>query len=180
MTYDWTHFSFPLRPQKYTFLWTSLVAQMVKHLPTMRETRVQSLGWEDLLEKEMATHSSTLAWKVPWTEKPGNLQSMGSQRVGHNWATSLSLSSYSMHHVKREVGWILTWIVWCNLNLPPWMLVSWLLLCRTLSDPESHLTLLMSALASEMATLLPPHCLPLATQILNILTGLVQMTSGLF
>lgn len=60
------------------------------------------------------------------------------------------------------------------------MLVSWLLLCRTLSDPESHLTLLMSALASEMATLLPPHCLPLATQILTILTGLVQMTSGLF
>ena len=59
----------------------SLVAQMVKHLPTMWETRVQSLGWEDLLEKEMATHSSILAWKIPWTEKPGKLQSMGSQRV---------------------------------------------------------------------------------------------------
>ena len=64
--------------------WTSLVAQMVKYLPTMWETRVQSLGWEDLLEKEMATHSSILAWKIPWTEKPGRLQSMGSQRVGHN------------------------------------------------------------------------------------------------
>ena len=49
---------------------TSLVAQMVKHLPTMRETQVQSLGWEDLLEKEMATHSSILAWKIPWTEEP--------------------------------------------------------------------------------------------------------------
>ena len=53
--------------------WTSLVAQMVKHLPTMWETRVQSLGWEDLLEKEMATHSSILAWKIPWTEERGRL-----------------------------------------------------------------------------------------------------------
>ena len=73
--------------------WTSLVAQTVKHLPAMWETWVQSLGPEDPLEKEMATHSSTLAWKIPWTEEPGRLQSMGSQRVRHNWATSLSLSS---------------------------------------------------------------------------------------
>ena len=57
---------------------------MVKYLPTMRETCLHSLGWEDLLEKEMATHSSTLAWKIPWTEEPGRLQSMGSQRVGHD------------------------------------------------------------------------------------------------
>ena len=57
---------------------------MVKHLPAMRETGVRSLGWEDPLEKEMATHSSTLAWKIPWTEEPGRLQSMGSQRVGHD------------------------------------------------------------------------------------------------
>ena len=63
---------------------TSLVAQMVKHLPTMRETQVQSLGWEDLLEKEVATHSSILAWKIPWMEKPGRLQPMGSQRVRHD------------------------------------------------------------------------------------------------
>ena len=63
---------------------TSLVAQMVKHLPTMWETRVQSLGWEDLLQKEMATHSSILAWKVPWMEEPGGLQSMGLQRVRHD------------------------------------------------------------------------------------------------
>ena len=60
-----------------------LVAQMVKRLPTMRETRAQSLGWEDL-EKEMAPHSSTLAWRIPWREEPGRLQSMGSQRVGHD------------------------------------------------------------------------------------------------
>ena len=57
---------------------------MVKCLPTMRETRVQYLGWEDALEKEMATHSSILAWKIPWTEEPGRLHSMGSQRVGHD------------------------------------------------------------------------------------------------
>ena len=61
-----------------------LVAQMVKRLPTMRETQVQSLGWEDPLEKEMATLSSSLAWKIPWTEEPGRLQSMGSQRVGQD------------------------------------------------------------------------------------------------
>ena len=60
------------------------MAQTVKRLPTMWETWVQSLGWEDLLEKEMATHSSILAWKIPWTEEPGRLQFMGSQRVGHD------------------------------------------------------------------------------------------------
>ena len=64
--------------------WASLVAQTVKHLPTMWEIRVQSLGQEDPLEKEMATHSSTFAWKIPWTKEPGRLQSMGSQRVGHD------------------------------------------------------------------------------------------------
>ena len=57
---------------------------MVKRLPTTWETRVQSLGWEDLLEKEMATHSSILAWRIPWMEKPGRLQSLGSQGVGHD------------------------------------------------------------------------------------------------
>ena len=56
----------------------------VKCLHTMQETQVQSLGWEDPLEKEMATHSNILAWKIPWMEEPGRLQSMGSQRVGHN------------------------------------------------------------------------------------------------
>ena len=62
---------------------TSLVAQIVKRLSAMQETRVQALGWEDPLEKEMATHSSTIAWKIPWTEEPGRLQSIGSQRIGH-------------------------------------------------------------------------------------------------
>ena len=62
----------------------SLVAQLAKNLPAMGENWVQSLGWEDHLEKEMATHSSILAWKIPWTEEPGMLQPMGSQRVGHD------------------------------------------------------------------------------------------------
>ena len=76
---------------------TSLVAQTVKRLPAMRETRIWFLGQEDALEKEMAIHSNTLAWKIPWTEDPDRLQSMGSQRVGHDWATSLSLSLYAKH-----------------------------------------------------------------------------------
>ena len=59
----------------------SLVAQMVKNLPTVQETEVRSLGWKDPLEKEMATHSSILAWRIPWTEEPSGLQSMGPQRV---------------------------------------------------------------------------------------------------
>ena len=63
---------------------TSLVAQTVKPLSTMRETQVRALGWEDAPEKENAIHSSTIAWKIPWTGEPGRLQSMGSQRVGHN------------------------------------------------------------------------------------------------
>ena len=62
----------------------SLVAQMVKSLPAMQETWVRSLIWEDPREKGMATHSSILAWEIPWREKPGGLQSMGLQRVGHN------------------------------------------------------------------------------------------------
>ena len=62
----------------------SLVAQTVKRLPAMQETRVQFLGQKDPLEKEMATHSSTLAWKIPWMEEPNRLQSMGLQRVGHD------------------------------------------------------------------------------------------------
>ena len=63
---------------------TSLVAQMVKNVPALRETWVRSLDWEDPLEEGMATHSSILTWRIPWTEEPGGLQSMGSQRVGHD------------------------------------------------------------------------------------------------
>ena len=80
------------------------MAQMVKGLPAMWVIWVQSLAWEDLLEKGMATHSSTLAWKIPWTEEPCKLQSMGSQRVGHDWATKHSTVQYTP--VKwSEVKW---------------------------------------------------------------------------
>ena len=69
-------------PLQYS--WASLVTQMVKNPPAMQETWVRSLGWEDTLEEGMATHSSILAWRIPWTEEPGGLQSTGSQRVGHD------------------------------------------------------------------------------------------------
>ena len=72
--------------------WASLVAQMVKNLPAMWETWDLSLGREDPLEESMATHSSILPWRIPWTEEPGGLQSMGSQRVRHDWATKHSTS----------------------------------------------------------------------------------------
>ena len=68
----------------YFNIWASLVAQSVKNLPAVQETCVQALGWEDPLEKEMATQFSTRAWEIPWTEEPGGLQSLGLQRVGHH------------------------------------------------------------------------------------------------
>ena len=76
-------------------LWASLVAQAIKNLPAMQETWVRSLGWEDRLEKGMATLSSNLAWRIPGTEEPGGLQSMGSQRVRHNWVTTQSPQYWS-------------------------------------------------------------------------------------
>ena len=77
---------------------------MAKHLPIMWETRAGSLGWEDPLEKAMATHSSTLAWKIPWTEEPGGLQSMRLQRVGHDWASSLSFTEFKLSCVIISSG----------------------------------------------------------------------------
>ena len=86
-------------PSSYTFLWSSLVAQMVKNVPTKRETWVGSLGQKDPLEKGKATPSSILAWEMPWTEKPVGLQSMGSQRIRHNWATNTFTLLYnSLEH----------------------------------------------------------------------------------
>ena len=64
--------------------WASLAVQLIRNPPTIWETCVRSLGWEDPLEEQMATHSSILAWRIPWTEEPGRLQSIGSQRVGHH------------------------------------------------------------------------------------------------
>ena len=129
-----------LRSSKHMLFWTALithlvtflVAQTVKRLPTMRETRVWSLGWEDPLEKEMATHSSTLAWKFPWMEERGRLQSMRSQRVGNDWATSLHFTSITHHlskHKQNKTKWYkqmyhlsglsnLHWLPSPSLNLP--------------------------------------------------------------
>ena len=95
-------------------IWTSLVAHRLKHLPAMWETWVRSLGREDPLEKEMATHSSILGWRIPWTKEASKLQSTGSQRVGHDWATSLSLSaiiwaSLVAQMVKRLTAMQETW-----------------------------------------------------------------------
>ena len=93
------------------FTFPSLEAQKVKHLPAMWETWVRSLGQEDPLEKEMATHSSTLAWKISWMKEPGRLQSMGSQKFGHDWVTLLSLffdwwwlQATFWHNQKEEKG----------------------------------------------------------------------------
>ena len=88
---------------KNRYILIELLIQMVKNLPAMWETPVQPLGWEDALEEEMATHSSILAWKIPWMEEPGSLQSMWSKRVGHNWATTLSLSKFKQVRCLRNL-----------------------------------------------------------------------------
>ena len=87
----------------YIWLKDFPAAQIVKNLPAMQETRVQFLGQEDPLEKGMATHSNILAWRIPWTEKPGRLQFMGSQRVRHNWAT------HTHTHAWLKIPYILPW-----------------------------------------------------------------------
>ena len=96
-------------------LLASLAAPTVRRLPAIRETPVQLLGWEDPLEKEMAPHSSTLAWRIPWTEEPGRLWSMGSQRVKHNWATSLSFPFLMFW--KQALSWALWSSRYCSLTL---------------------------------------------------------------
>ena len=98
----------------------SLVAQMIKNLPVMQETWIWSLGWDDTLKKGIATHSSILAWRIPWTEGPGRLQSMGLQRAGHHWAVITFTDSqeearkcFSLQ-VLEEVCPVKTWILDCK------------------------------------------------------------------
>ena len=93
-------------------LWASLVVQRLKCLPGIWEIPVQSLSWEDHLEKEMATHSSTLAWRIPWREEPGGLQSTGSQRVRHDWAISLSLCPITLLQPCFLVPGNFCWFFW--------------------------------------------------------------------
>ena len=85
----------------------NLMAQRLKPLPAMWETWVQSLGQEDPLEKEMATHSSILAWRIPWMEEPGGLQSTGSQRVGHDWVTNFHFLSTFTYFSVNHIFWFL-------------------------------------------------------------------------
>ena len=77
-----------------------------KNLPAMQEILVWSLGWEDLLEKEMATHSSILAWRIPWTEEPGGLQSMGLPRVGHDWVTKATHPTWKAKGYTKIQNWL--------------------------------------------------------------------------
>ena len=109
------------------------MAQTVKRLPAMQESRVWYLGWEDPLEREKAPHSSILAWKIPWTTEPGRLPSMGSQRVGHDWVTSLHFTCLWRHEgfwgnhlcIPSNTTQCLkpsSWIVFNkNIGLPRWL-----------------------------------------------------------
>ena len=90
--------------------WASLVAQLVKNLLAVRETWVRSLGWEGPLEEGMATHSSILAWRIPWTEEPGGLQSMGSHRIRHNWVIKRTHTHTHTHtHTRLLLAKIVGW-----------------------------------------------------------------------
>ena len=103
------------------------MAQTVKRLLAMQEAGVQSLGWEDPLEKEMATHSSTLAWKIPWMEKAGRLQSMGSQRVGHDFTTTTTTKLLSaLQKIMSLVLQVYIYACMCVLSLES---------CPPLCDP---------------------------------------------
>ena len=95
------------------------VGQMIKSLPEVQETQVQSLGQEDPLEKEMSTHSSTVAWKIPWTKECGRLQSMGWQRVGYHWAMSLTHSAYKLNiQGDNKQAWCTPFPIW-NQSIVP-------------------------------------------------------------
>ena len=120
----------------------SLVALLVKNLPAMWETWVQSLGWEDLLEKGMATHSSILAWRIPWTEEPGRLQSIGSQRVIHDSTTSTVIWGWpcSREGCQNSLGccagiWgliYMQWSHWCH----PYILVAFFIVKKLWAEPR--------------------------------------------
>ena len=110
-------------------LQASLVAQTIKNLPAMQEMQVRSLGQKDPLEKGMATHSSVLAWRFPWTEEPGGLQSMELQRVGHNWATNTHTSDDLAVSKKLEFQgyWLKPPCTWVYMGYHSGPLMLWLL-----------------------------------------------------
>ena len=122
------------------WVWTTLVAQIVKSLPAVLEAQVWSLGWEDSLEKEMETHSSILVWKIPWTEEPGRLQFMGSQRVRHDWVTSLHFINVGCIDTYNCYVFLLDWsldhyvvsfLISCNFpNFKVYFVLTWGLLLQ--------------------------------------------------
>ena len=134
-----------------SLFWASLVAQMKKHLPAMQETQVQSLGQEDPLEKQMATHSSILAWRLPWTEEPGGLQSTGLQRVRHNWVTKYS----SLFYKQMESPSFSLKDIWTS--GPVWALNKNICSDPTLKSFENWILLLLRfCLLSILFRVLPP------------------------
>ena len=140
----------------------SLVAQLVKNLPAVQETWVWSLAWKDPLEKEMATHSSILTWRIPWTEEPGGIQSMRSQRVGHDCATSFHfLFSLDIRPHPCILPHKMLWparssnqnyehttqcdkITWGSLLETDWPAHSWLIITFSLSRASSLLSKIFS------------------------------------
>ena len=166
----WSHIIFDRDIEK----WASLVVQSVKNLLAVQETWVQSLGLEDALEKEMTTHSSTLTWKIPWTEEPGGLQSMGSQRLEHNWVPNIPF--IEKHHLRLiMVTNFIFYLYWSVIALPccvnfsctmKWIscrctyILSLLSLCPPLIPPPGHhraLSWALCALQQRLTSYLFTH-----------------------
>ena len=121
-------------------IWAFLVAQTVENLPAMRETWVQPLGQEDPLEKRMATHSSILAWRIPWTEEPGGSQFMGSQRVEYDWVTN----TFTRGHLIKPTTpspHLGNFSVWLMVHTPPFSLHIPLSRCLRKGNSENCLKL---------------------------------------
>ena len=132
------------------------MAQTVKNSPALQETGVWSLGWEDPLEKGMATHSSILAWRIPWTEDPSGLQSMGSQRVGHNWVPNTHTRTHTHTHTHHH------WIV---LGLPLvghlWNRTHQLLLINTvknLTDDKESISVNPKSWIGHLTNFISKYC----------------------
>ena len=139
----------------FIYQWASLVAQRLKHLPPMQETRVRSLGREDPLEKEMATHSSTLAWRIPWREESGRLQSMGSHWVRHDWSDLAAFFMVQLSHPCMTTGRAAAWTRWTCVGKVMPLLFNELPSCVITFLPRSQ-CLLTSWLQSPSPVILRP------------------------
>ena len=111
-------------PRCFHILITGYLAQSVKNLSTMQETRVQSLGWEDPLEKGMATHCRFLTWRIPWTEELGRLQSVGSQRMGRDWGTHVTFVVCLPLRIKEYIAFVKIICMSHKYFSVPWILAS--------------------------------------------------------